>query len=81
MAGASELVALAQEYGVHAREASRVAALDAIADELRSSRLRTELGKTQLASLCVEALTDDATSTAALRVLANLCIDHGRSRG
>lgn len=52
---------------------------DKVANELRSPRLRTELGQSALPGSVVAALqmSDLLLQGAALRVLGNLCIDHG----
>lgn len=68
--------AVAREYGV-ATACPLGSQLATFADALREGGLRTELGSSDLAPLCVEAVGDPAACTAALRVVANLCIDHG----
>ena len=48
-------------------------------DELRSCRLRNELGQSNLPTLLVRILQEASMPERieALRVIANLCIDHG----
>jgi len=52
--------------------------LRSFGDELRSGRLRHELGQSDLPVLCTQALyqADTELHIEAIRVLANLCIDH-----
>ena len=75
-----QVAAIAQAHNVHVPEQNNLAAcLQRIGDELRSPHLRNQLGATELPNLCVEALRTGKlhTHTEALRVLGNLCIDHG----
>lgn len=68
---------IASVHGVQATDESLSATLSAFGDALRSGDLRNALGESELPAICVEALADPHTATPALRVLANLCIDHG----
>lgn len=70
---------IAQTYGVRSHDASLASTLSALGDALRSGQLRNALGESDLPALCIKSLTDRQASSAALRVLANLCIDHGMS--
>ncbi|WFC94150.1 hypothetical protein MBRA1_000782 [Malassezia brasiliensis] len=77
----SEAVAhIAQTYGVNSHDTSLASTLSALGDALRSGQLRNALGESDLPALCIKSLTDRQASSAALRVLANLCIDHDGNR-
>lgn len=76
-----EVTRIAETYGVRSRDASLASTLSALGDALRSGQLRNALGESDLPALCLSSLTDRQASSAALRVLANLCIDHGASHG
>ncbi|WFC98006.1 hypothetical protein MYAM1_000727 [Malassezia yamatoensis] len=74
------VVELAREHGVRPGNTDLPSSLDALADELRSVRLRTTLGESALPAVCVQSLSDPEAASSALRVLANLCIDDDKNR-
>ena len=76
----AELAKIASEYRVGvSKEASIEILLRTMGDELRSCRLRNELGQSNLPTLLVRILQEASMPERmeALRVMANLCIDHG----
>lgn len=76
----AELAKIACEYHVGVSEkASMEILLRIMGDELRSCRLRNELGQSNLPTLLVRILQEASMPERieALRVIANLCIDHG----
>ncbi|PKI83274.1 hypothetical protein MVES1_003103 [Malassezia vespertilionis] len=81
---AAEIRAIANRYEIHIPGEGNVAlVLRSIGDELRSDRLRSELGATDLPQLCGTLLDDKTPAserTEALRVLANLCICDSSNR-
>ena len=76
----AELAKIASEYHVGvSKETSIEILLRTMGDELRSCRLRNELGQSNLPTLLVRILQEASMPERieALRVMANLCIDHG----
>lgn len=74
-----KVVAIAHSCGVNTQDHGDLSkVLRTFGDELRSGRLRHELGQSDLPVLCMHALneTDAEVQIEAIRVIANLCIDH-----
>lgn len=75
-----EIRQIAAHYSISYEESDEIhTILHNIGDELRSERLRNELGQTNLPQLCLRILHESsiANRLEALRILANLCVDHG----
>ena len=74
----AELAKIACEYHIGVSEkASMEILLRIMGDELRSCRLRNELGQSNLPTLLVRILQEDSIpeSIESIRVIDNICID------
>lgn len=72
-------IAIAVAHGISISEHDTLASvLREFGDELRSSRLRHELGQSDLPALCTQALKETGAEIhmEAMRAIANLCIDN-----
>lgn len=74
-----QVTALARKHSIQINDSSSLESiLRGMGDELRSGRLRDELGASNLPTLLLEVIKEAslAERMEALRVIANLCIDH-----
>lgn len=72
------VITIADSHGVSISDLSNI--LRTFGNELRSGRLRHELGQSDLPFLCTQALNQANAELhiEAMRVIANLCIDHSK---